>query len=107
MDTTEHEMSTLLADIAKAKTRVDKAEAALERAEEERARGHRDEVSACRQMLIESQKTLNLLLEMEKRLAAEREAGERAGGVADSVLLLASADGERSPLLYYKFPFYF
>ena len=61
------EMALLLARIAKAETRVDKAEAALEEAE---ARRDRDEVSACRQILIGSQTTLNLLYEEKKRLTA-------------------------------------
>jgi predicted phage gp36 major capsid-like protein len=73
-------MASLLADIAKAKTRAEKAEAALERAEEERARGEatRDDVSACREILIEDKKTLNLLLEEKKRLAVGQQVSERA-----------------------------
>ena len=64
------EMAALPADVREAK-------AALKRANEERARGYRDKVSACRQMLIESQRTLNLLYEKNKRLAAGTE-GKRA-----------------------------
>ena len=42
----------------------------LKRAEEERARGIRDEVSRKEQILIGAQATLNLLYEKEKRLTA-------------------------------------
>ena len=64
------EMATLLNDIAKQKTRVDKAEAALERAEARDPAGTGSEVSACRQILIGAQTILHDLYEKEKRLTA-------------------------------------
>lgn len=71
----------LLADMDEAKADVRKAKAALERAEDERARGTRDEVSACRQTLNNMTAILNLLYEKEKRLTAGTGEARRSGPI--------------------------
>ena len=70
------ELTALLADIAEAKTRVRKAEAALDRAEND-PEGTRDEMSAYLTRLNNMSAILLDLYEKEKTLMAKA-AGERA-----------------------------
>ena len=85
------ELAALLAKIAKAEARVDKAQTALDRAEERDPAGTGSEVSRKEQILIGALTTHNLLLEEKKRLTAM--AGTAAG------------EGERLSVICYLIPF--
>jgi hypothetical protein len=64
------ELAALLVKIETAETDVDDAEAALNKAKERDPEGTGSAVSRKEQILLESQKTLNLLYEEKKRLTA-------------------------------------